>query len=382
MPAATAPLVLEIPAMDPAHSLPGANPAVLRPEPRQLPCRTSTAEPVAKPMPEPSGSSEFSRASHALPKHPHARKRYLRVLFLLLFVLMVAAVVFAVLTIIKNRPDDTPPAAPMPRQPQAEILNHSIPNPTAPPAEEPVPVLPVPDPARPSITQPPPDLPDGLEPVDPNNAAFEVLEKFLAAKSLAERLPLMETKTPEPELAKSSLAQPLPAASNIYADFRETNAVEQVIDFYYNVDFDAGDNRLNPQTILVRKRGDSAPKIVADPFLDTFGGRLEAYAKNPTDKAGIFQVIISPLASCNDDKVPNKEKKLTLKLLPRDNSKEIARAYFGRQSRIGRMLEDGTYSLSFGKARACTVMLRWNTEDRPETPYLEALDLKTLDWNP
>lgn len=192
----------------------------------------------------------------------------------------------------------------------------------------------------------------------------------------------METKTTESELAKSCLAKPLPTSSNISPEFRETNTVEEVIDFYYNVDFDAGDNKLDPQTILVRKRGSSEPKVVADPFLDSYGGRLAAYVKTPSDQAGMFQVIVYAVASCYDDKVPNKEKKLTLQLLPREYTKEIARAYFGRQSRIGRMLEDGTYSLSFGKARACTVMLRWNTEDRPETPYLEAIDLKTLDWNP
>jgi hypothetical protein len=46
------------------------------------------------------------------------------------------------------------------------------------------------------------------------------------------------------------------------------------------------------------------------------------------------------------------------------------------------MLEDGTYSLSYGKAKACTVMLRWNTEEDPKMPYLEALLIKNLDWNP
>jgi hypothetical protein len=73
---------------------------------------------------------------------------------------------------------------------------------------------------------------------------------------------------------------------------------------------------------------------------------------------------------------------LTLKLLSRDNNKEIARAYFGRQSKIGWILEEGTYSLSYSKAKACTVMLQWNVEEKPDMPYLEAIDLKTLDWNP
>jgi hypothetical protein len=82
-------------------------------------------------------------------------------------------------------------------------------------------------------------------------AAMEVLEKFLAAKTLAERLPMMETQTPEAELANSCLAGPLP-----------------------------------------------------------------------------------------------------------------------------------TTSLSYGKAKACTVMLRWNADDNPAMPYLEALTIKALDWNP
>jgi hypothetical protein len=34
------------------------------------------------------------------------------------------------------------------------------------------------------------------------------------------------------------------------------------------------------------------------------------------------------------------------------------------------------------KAKPCTVVLRWNAGDQPEYPYLEAVDLKTMDWNP
>lgn len=264
------------------------------------------------------------------------------------------------------------------------ILPENKPAPQAPavPAQETAPPLPVPAPELPSIIKPVPTLPEGIEPETPGKSANDVLEKFLAAKSLPERLSLIETKTPEAELVKSCLAGPLPSPSNLLIEAQESNPVEQVTDIYYNVDFAAGNNLTNNQTILVRTRGSGKPKIVADPFLDSFGGRLAAFTKTPSDKSGTFQVIISAVASCNDERVPNREKKLTLKLLPRDNTKEIARAYFGRQSKIGTMLEDGTYSLSYGKAKACTVVLRWNTEDNPQTPYLEAMDLKTLDWNP
>ena len=57
-------------------------------------------------------------------------------------------------------------------------------------------------------------------------------------------------------------------------------------------------------------------------------------------------------------------------------------AYFSRQSKVAEMLEDGTYSLSYGRAKACTVVLRWNMEENPDMPYLEAIELKSLNWNP
>jgi hypothetical protein len=241
--------------------------------------------------------------------------------------------------------------------------------------------LPTPAPEQPSLTQPPPQLPDGLEPVSPWKDSEAVLEKFLGASSLTERLPLIETKTSEAELATSCLAAALPPARKMVPEFRESNPVEDLIDCYYTVEFEARDKPAHSQTILVRSRGKSVPKVVADPFLDTFGGRLASYAAAPVEQAGVFQVVVYAVASCTDPNIPDREKKLTLKLLACDNTKEIARAYFGRQSKIAEMLEDGTYSLSYGNAKACTVMLRWNTEDNPEHPFIEALAIKDLDWN-
>src|SRR5690606_35864383 len=92
------------------------------------------------------------------------------------------------------------------------------------------PALPVPAPEEPVISDPPPALPEGLEPKSPGTAAREVLEKFLHAKTLAERLPLIETRTPEAELAKSCLAAPLPAAGFLIGAV-ENNPVEGVVDF-------------------------------------------------------------------------------------------------------------------------------------------------------
>lgn len=242
--------------------------------------------------------------------------------------------------------------------------------------------LPSPPGERPILLEPAPSLPEGMEAKAPAMEALGVLEKFLAAKTLAERLPMIETKTPEAELAASCLAAPLPPTKSILIDMQETNPLEELVDFFFNVDFEGPGMVPNPQTLLVRVRGKEVPKVVVDPFLDLYGGRLAAYAAKPSDQAGTFQVIASALASCNDPKIPDREKKLTLKLLARDNSQEIARAYFNRMSKIHEMLEDGTYSLSYANARACTVMLRWNAEDNPDYPYLEAVRITALDWNP
>jgi hypothetical protein len=328
-------------------------------------------------MPEPSGTGN---SPNPLPRHPHQRGIFRRFLLAAIFILLSAAVVFGVLTALKSQGRDPLGAGAKRESSVLPILPEDS---RIQPEKDPgMRQLPVPEPAQPTIVEPPPELPEGIEPKSPGIAALEVLEKFLAAKTLAERMPMMETQTPETELAVSVLAGQLPATRSVLIDAQEANPIEQVLDIFYNVDFETDGPQPDPQTLLVRIRGSSEPKVVVDPFLDLFGGRLASYAANPTEKSGTFQVIISAVASCNNEDVPNREKKLTLKLLARDNTKEIAEAYFGRQSKIGLMLEDGTYSLGYGRAKACTVMLRWNFDDNPEKPYLEALDLKTLDWNP
>ena len=262
------------------------------------------------------------------------------------------------------------------------VLNKQQPAVAPPPAGE-TPALPTAgDGGTPPVeVTPAPNLPEGLEPVSPWKDAEAVLEKFLSASSLAARLPIIETRTGSEELAASCLAGSLPAVRKMIPELRETNPVERVIDCYFTVEFEATDRPAQTVTILVRTRGTNPPVVVADPFLDTYGGRLAAYIAKPTDKSGVFQVVVYAVASCTDPSIPNRERKLTLKLLSSDNTREIARAYFGRQSKISEMLEDGNYSLNYGNAKACTVMLSWNTEDNPDQPYLEAIAIKSLDWN-
>jgi hypothetical protein len=360
------------------------SPAVLRPEPRQLPNRSSHGEPLAKQMPDPVPGGSSALKPNPLPRHPHRRSRFIRALVPLMFVAAAVGLGYGVASFLKNQPQESTlptPAAPAAVNPPAVP---STPLETPQPPVVTPPTLPVPAPEQPPIVEPPPELPDGIEPVSPSSEARVVLDKFLTAKTLAERLPIIETRTPETELEKSCLAGPLPPApaDKIFIETMENNAMEQVTDFYHAVDFTDDGNRVQAHIVLVRIRGGGTPKVVVDPFLDSYGGRLAAFTKTPHDKAGEFQVVVSALASCYNENVPNREKKLTLKLLPRDNEKAMTEAYFGRQSDIARMLEDGNYLLSYGKAKACTVLLRWNGEENSEKPFLEALKIKTPDWNP
>ncbi|MGL5017542.1 MAG: hypothetical protein ACRDBP_05375, partial [Luteolibacter sp.] len=219
-------------------------------------------------------------------------------------------------------------------------------------------------------------------PKSPGVAATDVLEKFLAAKTLTERLTLIETQIPESELAKTCLMGALPPTSKIELDAQQTDSAAPVVDHFFHVDFAAASQPIPSQTLVVRTRGTAEPKVLVEPFLDSFGGRLAAFAKAPTSKTGVFQVTVSAVAACNDENVPERAKKLTLKLLPGATTQEIARAYFSRQSKITAMLEGSQQSLSYGEAKICTVMLRWNAKENPASPYLEALSIKPLAANP
>jgi hypothetical protein len=345
--------------------------------------RPKPVEVIAKPLPEPSYHGD--RGRDTIPdsfSHSRAAGLLKRILLMALLLVASAALIFGLLKLLNQKPVKSKPQHP--RSKVADPPARS--NLPTPPAETGKPALPsaqpIPPAELPTLIEPAPSLPDGIEAKAPAMEALGVLETFLTAKTLAERLPLMETKTPEAELATSCLAGPLPVAKSMLLDMQESNPLEEMVDFYFNVDFEGSDKVLNPQTLLVRVRGREVPKVVVDPFLDLYGGRLAAYASKPSDQAATFQVIASALASCNDPKIPDPEKKLTLKLLARENGKEIAPAYFGRMSKIHEMLEDGTYSLSYANARACTVMLRWNSEDSPDYPYLEAIRITALDWNP
>jgi hypothetical protein len=325
-----------------------AKPAPKLPSPTSL-AKPQTTGPVATDLTKESTPETVSRSY---------------TLFIISAIALIAAIVFLTLVISKKQsPPETPPKK------NQVVVPAATAKPSLPPIEEPEGKL-----ASISPSTPIPKVKNS--PAQPMTAR-EVLDQFLTARSIEERRPILETQTPESELANSCLAAPLPPAAQIEIESKNTNSSEQIVDTYYAVDFSE-----KATTILVRKRANQEPKIVVDPFLDTYGGRLASFAKAPSDESNTFQAIISPVASCNDERVPNSREKLTLKILARDNIKEITQAYFTKNSPIAKLLEDGSYHLSYGKAKPCTITLRWNREENPETPFLEALEVKALNWNP
>lgn len=72
---------------------------------------------------------------------------------------------------------------------------------------------------------------------------------------------------------------------------------------------------------------------------------------------------------------------MTLSLQVRDHGGEVARAYFGKKSAIAAVLEDGSFRMSYGQALPCRVLLRWNADENPRQPYLEAVEIRAFEWS-
>ncbi len=374
------------------EAMPSPSSSSQRPEAKQLPNRDHNGDPIAQLVNEPISENLDWKAPDPLELRPSAKSQLVRLLIVILFVLAAGVLIYGIVILfnkqspqnlpVENITVETKPSQSLPSQIKPNKQEH-LKNPS----------LPEPKPLSPPITaptrQPTPQAtvtPSSSQSKESETAASimttnEVLRKFLAAQTLEERLNFMETQTPQDELSNSCLAKALPATGKISINAQESHADRKVIDSYYSVDFLEADQNINSQNILVRKRDNNNPKVVADPFLDSFGGRLKSYAQSPLDKTGIFQVTVTPVPSCDAKDIPNPEDKITLKLLAGDNAKEITRAYFGKQSEVGKLLDSGRSGLSYGKAEACTVLLKWNTQDKVSQPYLEALAVTTLDWN-
>ncbi len=351
-----------------------ANPQPRNPyfiEPRQLPQRTEPVEIVSRPI-----SDQTDRPRVGAPGPP-VRRRHAgplrRALVPLVFLLASVALVAGLVMLLTTPPPTNKPG----RNPGGETS----------PVREVFPTKPTKDPVKDPVPGSTDDNGGKAVPLVPlvstedrGNRAMRTLETFLTASSLAERLPHIETAIPQDQLEKSCLAGKLPQ-SRFETLLQESNDMEKVVDCYYSVRFTNEDNTDNMQTVLVRIRGDAAPKVVIDPFLDLYGGRLKEFLTSTDKDSGKFQVVLAPMRY-EAFPVPQPENKLFVKLLGDSNdTTPIGWAVSGINGPIGKMLDDPSSGLRWGSAKCCTVVLQWNRND-PAKPYVEALNISRLDWNP
>lgn len=356
-----------------------------------MPTRGEGMEPVGKPMSE--YHAEPTR-SQARTTH-HGKRRFTRALIPLLFLLALGALVFGMWSFLNRGDAPSPPKLPAPEAPPETTPTPPptgmLPPPRAVEPDETAPVAP-PD-ALPEPTHvPQPDRPNvrpietgasstgGADSSNPYQEATKTLEAFLAAPTLEERLPLIETRTPREELAASCLAKPLPERVMIEPTMAQTDDMEKLTDCYYRVIFKSEEQRPRGYIMLVRKRGDRPYQVVVDPFLDLFGGRFAAFASKPTPDPKTFQLIVNAGQFCFAD-IPDPDKKITLRILSDDLGKELFSIYCSKISKIGEMLEDSQSGFGWGRPQSCTITVTWNTTDKNH-PYLEASALRSLAWNP
>jgi hypothetical protein len=354
----------------------------ITPRSAPVPSAPRDTAPTHKEKPEPSGHREIrpkrGRETRRIPK-----RILLRSMMPLLFAGATAILILGVMKVLKKQGLSTEPAAP----PAIAAAPSKVEK--APDSEE-VPETSGQSTARSTVSahshanesqQPPPLEEAALRP-SAASEALAVLESFLKASSLEERIPIIETKESEGDLANSILATPLPSFRNLVLESQEASHLENIVDFYITFEFINKDGSADPQTVVVRRRGGLNPRVLADPFLDLYGGRLAAYASKPQSKGQLFHAIVYPLPSCNDLRIPDRQKKLTLRLYPHENSPNVTLAYASRISKIGEILTSGTYDFNYGKPKACVILLGWNTQESPDAPYLEALDIRAFHWNP
>ncbi|MDX1680039.1 MAG: hypothetical protein R3242_04835 [Akkermansiaceae bacterium] len=210
----------------------------------------------------------------------------------------------------------------------------------------------------------------------------ELLRDFLDASSLRERWPMMITESSPELLLESALDGPLPKGKRIELDYEDPHPEAGHTDHVFAVTMSGEDDREQAHRMVVRVRPDQSPKLLADPFLDLWGGRLADYASRPREEAADFDVVAVLLARSAGSDVPDPDGKMTLKLMGRDHEGEIARAYVDREGAFSQLLEADEVLLRFGSPTTCRVKLRWNTQEGRDKAWLEAVDITRFGWGP
>lgn len=227
------------------------------------------------------------------------------------------------------------------------------------------------------VSDAPPIIVDGADAI----RAEAVLKNFLNARSLEERVALIDPPMTAEELEDTIVAEILPEVISISPDTPTFDPIERLTNFPFRVSFQGGEGSVVEYTIVVRKRADLEPQVVINPFLDLVGGRLAEFAAAPTEGVHTFYAIIEAMPRCFEENIPNPEKKFTYKLSTSDVGRATARTYASLNSSLAEQLWTPDSRIRWGKRIRATIALEWNTTEDPSQPYIELLEIRGLDWN-
>ena len=228
-----------------------------------------------------------------------------------------------------------------------------------------------------TVEDPPPLSVDGSNAIN----AEEILLRFLATSTLKERLPMIDPPMTADQLQGTILTKAFPEVISVSSETPAFDSIEKLTHFPFRVSFQGGEGSVVDYTIVVRKRADLEPRVAVQPLLDLLGGRLAEFAATPIEGAHTFHAVVEAMPRCFEENVPEPAKKFTYKLSACDIGRSTARAYASLSSSLAEELSDPNSRIRWGKRIRATITLQWNTTEDPSQPYIELLEIKSLDWN-
>jgi hypothetical protein len=332
-------------------------PKIVEPEEPPKPVRLEVPV-VETPLPRARPVTAFQpTVPQAMPEAPRSGNGKWVIAGMALVALGGLAAVLFVIQVVRQLPDAKAKVFPQAKAPVTAKSNVSAPKPAIPPELDP------------SVP------PEGMDVTVLVTRSADVLGKFLAARSLGERLPFIETQTPEEELVSGLLAKPLAYATSFRSREVRFNKLEGASDVIFAVPLGSDSAAPDVHLIVVRTRGTREPKVLIDPFLDGYGGRLAEFAAYPVEGERTFRGIMTVFDFCTDETVPEHQGKFTVKLSSHPGGKDTAKAYFSANSPLAAKFPG---SLTYGRSMGATVVLRWV---RGERPFIEVVDIKSLSWD-
>ena len=234
---------------------------------------------------------------------------------------------------------------------------------------------------------PPPEIATGSEDGSQPQASSlvkQVLEQFLEAKTLDERLPLMTRSVhTREELMASCLARPLKAVKFINMSETVPRLEDNMLQYLYFVSFkdENEDQQMQRIVVMVVERpGTHPPRVHGDAFIEHYEKKFEQYAKHPNKKVTTFHCIAEARTASLSKDLPDdlKDRMMRFVIKTHPNAEPAFNAYLSKSSPLMESIGPRK-DFPLTVPRFCVLSFRWNTKD-PARPYIELTDIIRQGW--